>query len=66
MDTAKKVIDDLRRRYNFTDIEIANLAESQQPIIWRLRTGKAKDCMSSLYIRLCLLREKMSKPRTKK
>jgi hypothetical protein len=56
MDTAKDMIAEIQARHGLTDQALADLVESTQPTIWRIRTGETKDCAASLYMRLAALR----------
>lgn len=57
MDTAHEVVKSIAAKTKLPDGEIARRAGSSQPTIWRLRTGKTKDCSADLYRRLCQLRD---------
>jgi hypothetical protein len=61
MDTPIQVVNAIRSRYRLTDAKIAKLVESNQPTVWRIRSGKTKDCSADLYRKLCVLREKLGK-----
>lgn len=58
MDTARDVVFELNR-FAISDTEIAKRVGASQPTIWRLRSGKAKDCSADLYRKLCLLRDQV-------
>lgn len=60
MDTAHEVVTALSSRFEMSDVEIAKRIGSSQPTVWRLRSGKTKDCSADLYRKLCLLREEVA------
>lgn len=60
MDTAHEVVMALNNRFDLSDAEIAKRIGSSQPTVWRLRSGKTKDCSADLYRKLCLLRAEVS------
>jgi transcriptional regulator with XRE-family HTH domain len=59
MDTAHEVVMTLSAQFDMSDAEIAKRIGSSQPTVWRLRSGKTKDCTADLYRKLCLLREEV-------
>jgi transcriptional regulator with XRE-family HTH domain len=60
MDTAHEVVMTLSSAFDMSDAEIAKRIGSSQPTVWRLRSGKTKDCTADLYRKLCLLREEVA------
>jgi hypothetical protein len=58
MDTAKNLIDAIQKSQLLTDRALADLVQSTQPTIWRIRTGATKDCAASLYLRLKAVKDK--------
>lgn len=59
MDTAKDIIVRIQDSHGLTDQALADIVESTQPTIWRIRTGETKDCAASLYIALMLAQKKL-------
>jgi hypothetical protein len=54
MDTVKTLVARLNEQ-GMTDQAIADLVDSTQPTIWRIRNGVTEDCAASLYIRIAQL-----------
>lgn len=52
MDTAREIVSAIGKQFGLTDSDIAARVKSSQPTIWRLRTGRSKDCGSRLYTAL--------------
>jgi len=59
MDTAQEIVSSLADRFKLSDEDIAKRVGSTQPTIWRVRSGKTKDCGATLYRSLLQLREQM-------
>lgn len=60
METANEVINLLSGQFNLTDADIAKRVGSTQPTIWRLRSGKTKDCSADLYRNLYQLMKELA------
>ena len=59
MDTAQELVTSLADRFKLSDEDIARRVGSTQPTIWRVRSGKTKDCGATLYRSLLRLSEQL-------
>jgi hypothetical protein len=59
MDTAQEIVSALAGHFKLSDEDIAKRVGSTQPTIWRVRSGKTKDCGATLYRSLLHLRNKL-------